>query len=474
MPTRPQRLRIVDGGDGSDRGRRPRPLRRSHDYRWSPDSRWLAYVKQAGSHAAVGHLGLFRGRGEDRAADVGERGRLGAGLRPDRPIPLLPVQPRLPPHVQRVRVQLRLHRSHARLRRRAVEDGPGAVPAAERRGAAARRRGAAAADAAGPAAAEPAEAAARPKGAGSSETGEPQKPDETRPAAVERRDRAADDGLARAGNRRRAPAGRRDRAHRRGRVRAARARHSRPAGRHPQSLAATERAVLYMVGHRPARAPRAVRHRRQEGEHGPDRRRRLRALARRQEGAVPHGQRLRHRRRQSRSEDERGSARARRARRCASIRAPSGSRSSSTRGASCATGSTTRACTASTGRRSATGTRSCCRSSRTAPISTTSSARSPASSTPATCTCSRRPATRRSRVDGGLLGAEIRPDPSSGVFRIAKIYAGENWHEDFRSPLTEPGVRVARGRLHPRRGRRAHEGRGQLLPAAREQGHRLP
>ena len=48
------------------------------------------------------------------------------------------------------------------------------------------------------------------------------------------------------------------------------------------------------------------------------------------------------------------------------------------------------------------------------------------------------------RVEGGLLGAEIRPD-ASGAFRIEKIYAGENWHENFRSPLTEPGVRVAEG-----------------------------
>ena len=28
---------------------------------------------------------------------------------------------------------------------------------------------------------------------------------------------------------------------------------------------------------------------------------------------------------------------------------------------------------------------------------------------------------------------------------MAKIYAGENWHENFRSPLTEQGVRVSEG-----------------------------
>jgi tricorn protease len=48
------------------------------------------------------------------------------------------------------------------------------------------------------------------------------------------------------------------------------------------------------------------------------------------------------------------------------------------------------------------------------------------------------------RVENALLGAEIVSDPS-GFFRIAKIFPGENWHEDFRSPLTEPGVRISTG-----------------------------
>jgi tricorn protease len=48
------------------------------------------------------------------------------------------------------------------------------------------------------------------------------------------------------------------------------------------------------------------------------------------------------------------------------------------------------------------------------------------------------------RVENGLLGAEIEAHPS-GVFRIAKIFPGENWNPDFRSPLTEPGVHVAAG-----------------------------
>ena len=48
------------------------------------------------------------------------------------------------------------------------------------------------------------------------------------------------------------------------------------------------------------------------------------------------------------------------------------------------------------------------------------------------------------RVDGGLLGAEIEADPS-GYFRVAHIFPGENWQADFRSPLTEPGVHVEEG-----------------------------
>jgi tricorn protease len=48
------------------------------------------------------------------------------------------------------------------------------------------------------------------------------------------------------------------------------------------------------------------------------------------------------------------------------------------------------------------------------------------------------------RVPGGMLGAELVAD-ASGRYRIAKIYAGENWDEAFRSPLTEAGVQVKEG-----------------------------
>lgn len=48
------------------------------------------------------------------------------------------------------------------------------------------------------------------------------------------------------------------------------------------------------------------------------------------------------------------------------------------------------------------------------------------------------------RVEGGLLGAEVEAAPG-GSFRIARIFPGENWHEDTRSPLTEPGVHAKEG-----------------------------
>ena len=48
-------------------------------------------------------------------------------------------------------------------------------------------------------------------------------------------------------------------------------------------------------------------------------------------------------------------------------------------------------------------------------------------------------------VNVGLLGAELEPDANSGMYRLAKIYPGENWNRNLRSPLTEPGVMVKEG-----------------------------
>ena len=48
-------------------------------------------------------------------------------------------------------------------------------------------------------------------------------------------------------------------------------------------------------------------------------------------------------------------------------------------------------------------------------------------------------------VNIGLLGVDFEVDKASGIYRIKKIYPGENWDHDLRSPLTEPGVNVKEG-----------------------------
>jgi tricorn protease len=45
----------------------------------------------------------------------------------------------------------------------------------------------------------------------------------------------------------------------------------------------------------------------------------------------------------------------------------------------------------------------------------------------------------------GLLGADLALDRASGRWKIARIIEGQNWIESRRSPLTEPGVKVATG-----------------------------
>jgi tricorn protease len=52
---------------------------------------------------------------------------------------------------------------------------------------------------------------------------------------------------------------------------------------------------------------------------------------------------------------------------------------------------------------------------------------------------------RVKRVDTGLLGAVLEPDEAAGRYKIAKIFAGENWTESRRSPLTEQGVDIKEG-----------------------------
>jgi tricorn protease len=48
-------------------------------------------------------------------------------------------------------------------------------------------------------------------------------------------------------------------------------------------------------------------------------------------------------------------------------------------------------------------------------------------------------------VNVGLLGADFEADSEDGLYRFKKIYPGENWNPNLRSPLTEPGVGVKTG-----------------------------
>lgn len=47
------------------------------------------------------------------------------------------------------------------------------------------------------------------------------------------------------------------------------------------------------------------------------------------------------------------------------------------------------------------------------------------------------------RVEVALLGAEFEAEGDR--FRISNIFPGENWHEEYRSPLTEPGIGIEEG-----------------------------
>jgi tricorn protease len=48
-------------------------------------------------------------------------------------------------------------------------------------------------------------------------------------------------------------------------------------------------------------------------------------------------------------------------------------------------------------------------------------------------------------VNVGMLGTDFEADPASGMYRIRKIFPGENWDAHARSPLTEPGVNIKEG-----------------------------
>jgi tricorn protease len=48
-------------------------------------------------------------------------------------------------------------------------------------------------------------------------------------------------------------------------------------------------------------------------------------------------------------------------------------------------------------------------------------------------------------VNTGMLGVDFEADAASGRYRFKKIYPGQNWQPDRRSPLTEPGLDVHPG-----------------------------
>ncbi len=52
---------------------------------------------------------------------------------------------------------------------------------------------------------------------------------------------------------------------------------------------------------------------------------------------------------------------------------------------------------------------------------------------------------RPKRIENGLLGAELEADDAAGLYRITRIFSGENWNPSRRSPLTEQGVDVREG-----------------------------
>ncbi len=47
------------------------------------------------------------------------------------------------------------------------------------------------------------------------------------------------------------------------------------------------------------------------------------------------------------------------------------------------------------------------------------------------------------RINGGLLGADYELD--NGYYKIKRIYTGENWNPELRAPLTAPGLNVKEG-----------------------------
>ena len=130
---RSQRLRVVDVATGEGDGRRPERLRGHRRLLLLPRLP-LARLREEPPDPPPGPLGpLARGE-EVLPARRRPDGRLLARLLGRRQVPLLPLQPRLRPGLQRLRVLLRLPEGDARLRGRPDPRRPAPLPAEERRG----------------------------------------------------------------------------------------------------------------------------------------------------------------------------------------------------------------------------------------------------------------------------------------------------------------------------------------------------
>ena len=95
----------------------------------------VARLLQAGhADGPLRRLGLLARRRQAAAAHQRLVLRRQPGVRPPGSLPLLPLQPRLQPDLQRLRVQLPVHQADRHLRRDPVGQRSGPVPAQERRG----------------------------------------------------------------------------------------------------------------------------------------------------------------------------------------------------------------------------------------------------------------------------------------------------------------------------------------------------
>ena len=196
---------------------------------------------------------------------------------------------------------------------------------------------------------------------------------------------------------------------------------------------------------------------------------RLRDLRRRQEDARLAGRQVRHHRPAQRAGDHRRAARPVRAWRCSSTASRSGSRSSTNAGGRCATSSTTRTCTAWTGRRCATSTQPLVahvnhRADLTYVIGEMIGELNAGHAYVGGGDMPQPP-----RIPTGLLGAELRRDPATGYYQIAKILRAQLGRQAALAADRDRRRRQGR-RLHHRRQRPADQRDDQHLRGAGQHG----